>query len=90
MTRATKLPDWNLSLCWVQANIILPTSARGVQVDLVILVSSRKSFIRFVTHVSAPGINFLFMGVSNVTGRMPRTQARSGRPDPSDARLLTS
>ena len=90
MTRATKLPDWNLSLCWVQANIILPTSAKGVQVDLDGKFRIIQKCFFFVTHVSAPGINFLFMGVSKVTGRIPRTQARSGRPDPSEARLLTS
>ena len=40
--------------------------------------------------MSAPGINFLFMGVSNVTGSIPTTQHVSGKPEPEAARLLTS
>ena len=43
-----------------------------------------------ITHVSAPGMNFLFIGVSNVTGSIPATQHVSGKPEPEVARLLTS
>ena len=35
-------------------------------------------------------MNFLFMGVSRVTGRIAATQLSSGSPDPGAARLATN
>ena len=87
MSSDTRLPDWNLSLPWVQASSSRPTSASGVHV-LLHQHTATRVMTRVRTHVSAPGMNFLFMGVSRVTGRMAAARQLSGSPDPEQARLF--
>ena len=90
--RATRLPELSLARPSVQSVSILATSARGVHRDLK--HHKHDSSVSWSdpasSYMSAPGMNFLFMGVSRVTGRMPRTQVSPGSPEPSLARLFTS
>ena len=88
----TSDPLASLSFPLDQATMIRATSSRGVQVDLgkEELTKSGRGEISESAHWSASGMNFRFMGVSRVMGRMAAVKVASGSPDLSgSARDLT-
>ena len=70
--------------------IIIITPMNFLFIISILMFASSTNFLFYsihITDISASGMNFLFMGVSRVMGRMPRAQLLEGRPDPGLPRL---
>ena len=77
-----QIKSWNSTFFFVPSVLMEGGPGPGGGSELRRMSPKSQVFFYALPYVSASGMNFLFMGVSSVTGRMPSAQELVGRPDP--------